>query len=242
MKNTLFIGTILCLLMTLSSCIKDNFEGPDATIYGSILDEADGSLVEQDMLNGSRILAFEHGYDNPNPLVWDFKYNGEYRNNLVFANTYDLYLRNGNFFPQIHMDFEIKPGDNNVDFTVVPYLRIKDASIVYDQTGDSIVATFRVEAADPSVQLFRITLYAFSDIYVGDPYKFILNGENYTQMYKPAIPVDPDFVHTLSISLAENENTFIKGRDYFFRIGAQGDGDDLVSVKYNYVPNVKIRL
>jgi hypothetical protein len=217
-------------------------EGPNATFFGAARDSVGGALVEQDMLNGANIVAYEHGYETPGALVWDFKVNGEFRNNLVFANTYDIYLRNGNFFPYSIKDFVINQGDNQYDFMVVPYLRVKDADIKWDQASNTIIATFKVEAGAPIVNLKQITLYAFSDMYVGDPFKFTLIGKTFSQLFKPTISPDPSTVYTLTIDLAANEKTFKSGRNYFFRIGALGDGAGLSGIKNNYAPYVKIRL
>lgn len=38
-----------CFLFALTSCEIDNYEGPDASIHGSILDEQTGELVGSDM-------------------------------------------------------------------------------------------------------------------------------------------------------------------------------------------------
>ena len=45
-KILLFVS---CFLFTLTSREIDNYEGPDASIHGSILDEQTGELVGSDM-------------------------------------------------------------------------------------------------------------------------------------------------------------------------------------------------
>lgn len=45
-KILLFVS---CFLFALTSCEIDNYEGPDASIHGSILDEQTGELVGSDM-------------------------------------------------------------------------------------------------------------------------------------------------------------------------------------------------
>jgi hypothetical protein len=242
MKNIIFIGTILCFLISFASCEKDNFEGPNAAFFGAVRDSVGGAFVEQDMISGGNITAYEHGYPTPFAMFWDFKTTGEFRNNLVFANTYDLYIRNANCFPVSVMNYEIKPGDNYYEFWVVPYLRIKDAEIKLDQSSNKIVATFKIEGGKPMNKLKQLTLYAFSDIYVGDPFKFAVSGTGWAQTFKPVITPDPATVYTLSIDLAANNKIFKSGRDYFFRIGAMADNAGLKSVKTNYAPCVKIEL
>jgi hypothetical protein len=245
MKNIIFISVILCFLMTVSSCVKDNMAGPDAAFFGAVKDSIGGGLIEQDQLNGSRILAYEHGYETPTAQSWFFKITGEFRNNMVFSNTYDLKLRNANFFPIEMNDFVIKPGDNPYDFIAVPYLRIKDAEIKLDQTTNKITATFKIEAGTPKVKLKKIALFAFTDMYVGDPFKVVNSGGGDTKSFSPTIKPNPATVYTLTIDLTANQKTYKTGRSYFFRIGAIADGtanSGLSGVKYNYVPYVKITL
>ena len=60
-KILLFVS---CFLFALTSCEIDNYEGPDASIHGSILDEQTGELVGSDMENGNAIKVREHGFTN----------------------------------------------------------------------------------------------------------------------------------------------------------------------------------
>lgn len=242
MKNKFFFSVLICFLITTASCKKDNFKGPDAAFSGTIKDSVGGKLIEQDMLNGTNIEAYEHGYARPTALFWGFKIDGEFRNNMVFANTYNLYLRNGNFFAITKMNFEIKPGDNMYDFLVVPYLRIKDADIKWDKTANKIIASFKVEGGKSTVNLKRIALYAWSDSYVGDPFKFAIQGGEDVQAFEPSILPNSSTSYTLSIDLNANNKIFKSGRNYFFRIGALADVSNQGRVLYNYAPYLEITL
>lgn len=227
--------------MTLLSCQKDNFDGPDSSVYGGVIDSKTGELIEQDMLNGSRIEVYEHGYSNPTAMYWDFMISGNYRNNLVFSNTYDFYLRDGNYFPIEMLDVNIKKGENKIDFKVVPYLRIINYSIDYSQQENKVTATFSIEAGSDVVKLKRIRLYSWSDQYVGEPFKFDINNDNDVMDFNPTINPD-NTVYTLSIDLKKNSDIFKSGRNYYFRVGALADVQGQGTIKYNYVPFSKITL
>jgi len=226
----------------MSSCEIDDFPGPDAKVYGAIKDSIDGSLVEQDIYQGSQIEVQELGFKTPVSQFWVIKNNGEYRNNLVFSNHYDIYLRNGNFFPYTLRDVVIKPGENKLDFQVVPYIRVKNVSINRNTSTNKIEATFTLEAGKPTVKLKSIQLYAFSDIYVGAQIKFATSGTGFSQAFNPTIAIDPTTTYTLSIDLTANVNLFKPGRDYFFRIGALADVSGVGTIRTNYAPCVKITL
>ena len=79
--------------MVFTSCQKDNFAGPNAVFYGAVKDSVGNGLVEQDLQSGSVIEAWELGFATPVAQSWLIKNNGEFRNNLVFANKYEIKKR-----------------------------------------------------------------------------------------------------------------------------------------------------
>lgn len=242
MKKLFYIFfSFVCLIMVVTSCQKDDLAGPNATFFGAVKDSTGNALVEQDLQTGSVIEAWELGFKTPVAQNWVIKNNGEFRNNLVFANKYDIYMRNGNFFPYTLKNLEIKAGDNQYDFMVVPYIRVKNCSITRDQAANKIVATFNLEAGKPIVKVKSIRLYAFSDVYVGEYIKFTTAGTTFSLTLSPAKLIDGT-TYTLSIDLAANSTLFKAGRNYYFRVGAMADVSGVGTIRTNYAPNVKITL
>ncbi len=214
------------LILVFASCERDNFE----------------ALVETELINGSQIEVFEKGsYTNPVSQKWVIKNNGEFRNDLVFANVYDINFANCNFFPYRINDVEIKSGDNQRDFQVVPYIRIKNCQITYDAAAKKINASFSLEAGKPVVKVKAIRLYGFTDIYVGENVKFNTTGTGFTQAFSPSKVIDAA-TYTLSIDLAANANFFKSGVNYYFRVGALADVSGVGTVRHNFAPYVKITL
>jgi hypothetical protein len=238
--NILFLITFLTMVVT--SCQKDDFPGPDAQVFGAIKDSLNASLVEQDIQTGSQIEVQELGFPTLVSQFWVIKNNGEYRNNFVFANNYDIYMRNGNFFPYTLKEIAIKPGENTLDFKVVPYIRVKNVSITRNTVTNKIDATFILEAGKPIVKVKSIQLYAFTDIYVGAQIKFATAGTGFSQTFSPTVAINSATTYTLSIDLAVNTSLFKTGRDYFFRIGAMADVTGVGTIRTNYAPYVKISL
>ncbi len=237
--NKLLIG--IFLLSLFASCEIDNFDTPSAKFFGAIKDSIGGALVETDLINGSTIQAYEKGYPTEVAQTWVIKNNGEFVNNLVFPGTYDLVLRNGNFFPYTVEGVEIQPGENQRDFLVVPYIRIKNSSITYDKAGNKVVATFSLEAGKPSVKVKAVRLYAFTDIYVGEQVKYNTTGGNFAQTFNPSKTIDGTS-YTLSIDLNANSSYFKQGQNYYFRIGALADVSGVGTIRHNYSQIVKITL
>src|SRR5450759_635587 len=100
MKKTLYILSLFTsLVLFATSCQKDNYPYPNAQVFGAIRDSISGGLIETDLNSGSQIGVYEQGYATPVIRNWVVKQNGEYRNNLVYSNTYNFVFQSCNFFP-----------------------------------------------------------------------------------------------------------------------------------------------
>jgi hypothetical protein len=240
------IFLITGLLIAGTSCQKDNFPGPDAQVFGAIRDSVGGGLVETDLVNGSVIGTYELGEYAANPELrnWLVMQSGEYRNNLVFSNTYRIEFMSCNFFPYKIPELVIKPGPNQIYFKVVPLIRIKDLSITHDATGNKINATFKLQAGKPTVKLSSMTLYVFTDMFVGEYVKKTISAGTGvpTRSFTPAATIDPEAIYTLSIDLAANASVFSVHRNYYFRVGAKASQAGAGTIRSNYAPYVKIAL
>jgi hypothetical protein len=249
MKKTIYYLSIFAsLVLFATSCEIDNFPMPDAQVYGAIRDSIAGGLVETDLNSGSVIGAYELGYETPVLRNWVIKQNGEYRNNLVYSGTYNFVFQSCNFFPNSVNNQVIKPGANELDFPVVPYIRVKNVSITLNAATKKIIATFSLEAGKPSVKVAKVSLYAFTDIYVGEYVKKTLTA---TATDVPTITlsgaaqtINPATVYTLSIDLANAANAavFAIHRNYYFRVGAMAIQSGVGTIRTNYAPYVKIAL
>jgi len=239
-KSTIHILLAFVLSAGFMSCEKDNMPGPDARVYGKITDKSNGQLVETELINGARIEAFELGYPTQVSQVWVIKNNGEYRNNLVFSANYDFQLRNSNFYPISLLNIKVNPGDNELNFQVDPYIRIKNPQITYNAASKLVTATFTLEGSKPEVKVRAVRLYAFTDIYVGEATKFSITG-NSAASYTPSRTIDAS-TYTLTIDVGANAALFPAGRDYYFRIGALADVPNVGTIRHNFAPNVKITL
>jgi hypothetical protein len=261
MKNIYILIFIFgSLLFSTNSCKIDNYPLPDAKVYGAVKDSLGGGLVETDpnSTTGSVISVYELGKYAANPVrkVWLIKPNGEYRNNLVFSNDYRFDFTSCNFFP-FDTTYTVNPGENKIDFTVMPYIRIKNLSITRDVPTNKIIATFNLEAGRPSVRLSRLRLYAWTDIYVGQNTRKALatgTGTPVSTGSDAGVPqlsftntvITPATLYTITIDLAANAGTDRNGfgihRNYYFRVGALATQAGVGTIRYNYAPYVVIAL
>lgn len=229
---------ISCCLFALTSCEIDNYEGPDASIHGYILDEKTGDPVGTDIQNGSAIIVVEQGWTNPQDQTWSIMNTGEYRNDMIFSATYDIRFENCNFYPFEEPDFVVKKGSNEHNFEVTPYIRVLNPSITLN--GNTVTATFSLEGGKGTEKLKEIQLFVHTDKWVGNNVKDPLEGDNYMKTFSPSIDINSADTYTLTVDLTENAETFKYGRNYYFRIGALADVSGVGTVRYNYAPLVVI--
>ena len=246
MKNIIKSLALIILFVALTtSCEIDNYDGPDASISGKFIDNATGELVGTDIVNGNSIGAIELGWATESRQNWAVKNTGEYTNNLVFASTYRIEFTSCNFYPFVVNDFVIKKGENNHDFTVIPFLRIKNPNIVYDSQSKTVKATFNIEAGGSNVTLNEIRLFAFTDHWVGNYVKFgITSGSCYKRASTGDISsiINPSQQFELVIDVAGNPDLFKYSRNYYFRIGALANVSGVGTVRHNYSPLVAINI
>lgn len=239
--NKLFL--FLSFILMFGACEIDNYDGPNASIHGRIIDAKTKELVGTELENGSSIRVFEHGFATPTAQTWYIMNTGEYRNNTVFAATYDVEFTNGNFYPFKVPNFVVNPGDNSYDFEVTPYVRVNDTKIVYDEANHKITATFSLEGGKPEVRLSEVRLFAFTDQYVGNNVKFDLKNGSSQSLIRNATPATIDnTVFTLTIDVNENKDFFKFERNYYFRVGALGNVANVGTVRHNYSPLLSFKV
>jgi len=228
-SNVTFYSLIVCSLLG-ASCQKDNLDGPNATFYGELRDRKTGELIPQEVSDGSRVYYIEQGWANPPVQNTVIKSDGTFKNGMMFSGDYKIIMDRGNYVPLDTLDMNIHKGENFKVFEVNPYLRILEPEIV--KKDRSIIATFKLEQVT-SNQVYRISLFAHAHTDVSNK----LNIVNKTLDLNRSITDGETF--QLSINLDEYSSTLVAGNSYYFRIGAQSQGNE---TKYNYAASVKIDL
>lgn len=230
-KSSIYLATIFSLLLMTGCELEkiDNYDGPNASIYGGIYDIETKELVQQDIIRGTQLQYIENHYDNPETQYLVVKNDGTFRNNMMFANTYTIWPVRGNFVDVPKRGIEVK-GETKIDFHVLPYIRIKNAKI--EKVGNKIVATFNLKQNVPN-NVKKIGLFAHAEPNVGEPLNVVS-----TQMPIDMVSYEAT-TYTLQINLDENSSKLVAGQQYYFRIGALIDAPE---AKFNYVAAVRITL
>jgi hypothetical protein len=131
MKKILYF---LLIPLIAVSCKIDNVDAPEASITGVIADAKGVALQMEQGGSSGRIRMEELSWsDNPLPVYLNFKQDGSYINNKIFAGNYRMTPVEGAFYPVAESIVDIR---NSVtqNFTVVPYLNV-------DWVGEPIVTT-----------------------------------------------------------------------------------------------------
>lgn len=142
MKSIIYSVALGLAIISASSCKKfDNYDGPDQTLQGRIIDVNTGQPMQSDLSGdaggsaGTRIKLLETSWSsNPTPLYLATKIDGTYINTKVFAATYNISAE-GAFVPLVQTaatppvnnskNVEVKGGITTVDFTVEPLLEVE---------------------------------------------------------------------------------------------------------------------
>lgn len=230
-KTSIYLATFFSILLLAGCELEkiDNYDGPNASIYGGIYDIETNDLIQQDIIRGTQIEYVENHYQNPETQYLVIKNDGTYRNNMMFANTYSIRPVRGNFIDVPKIGIEVK-GETKIDFKVLPYIRIKNAKI--EKVGNKIIATFNVKQNVPN-NVKKIGLFAHAEPNVGEPLNMIS-----VQMPLDMVTFETT-TYTLQIDLDENKSKLMPGEKYYFRVGALIDAPE---AKFNYVAAVRITL
>ena len=243
MKKVLKYIGFLAAVLTLASCIRDNYKQPDATIFGQAIDEETDELIIQDLgSNGSKIDIYEivpldENGENPeysgskNIRQLNFKTDGNYMDRNFFSGKYHISATRTNFLPLLEEDIDLHPGMNEYNFRTLPYCRVKLDSIGMNEKKQQIWASFTVErTTEDNLKTVRL----FCDENANVCQSINNNGDNGCKIEVNAAN-DPEkhFVLKMPVDMLKD------GKTYYFRVGAL---TSVAEATYNYSEAVKITL
>lgn len=206
-----------CLVMGgfLSSCDIDNYEMPDGTLTGNVIDEVTGEPYISEQPNGFRIRYKEISWSDAatNQFFWG-KADGTFNNTKLFAGTYEVAAVEGAFIEPETQTVDVKSGKTTtVTFKVMPYLSFSNVSVV--KAGDSSVkVTFTVTRNVASATLEDYRIFASSKT----PYVGFNSGASENEVSKEATPLtEADLGVPIEVTL----NNYVAGKTYYIRVGAR---------------------
>ena len=215
----------------LTSCELDNYDSPESSLFGALIDRETGDTIQSDIYDGTRIalLELDEKYENPQKQYLVIKTDGTYRNNFMFDGLYSmLSIKDGNFQPSDSTSITIK-GNTKADIEVLPYIRIKDPVIAID--GMKLTATFKLEQTMPdSIKIMYANVFAHTEPTVGKPHRL-----DDKELYINTAAV-PGQEYTIAWDISKSR-VLKKNIAYFFRIGAI---INVPGAKYNYSAAIRL--
>lgn len=241
----------------------DNYDGPNAQVSGRILDAETGEPIQVEIytesyfdwstwqtitntISGSLVVIEDvsdrWGEEFYEEQDWLVKWNGEYRNDMIFAGKYSVDFRKLPVYSPGETVLELGEGANSHDFRLTPYCRIVDPEISYDSATETITATFSVKLTDPTKagNLAQVVFCSNTSNFVGQ--NFRMNGSD-TGSTASGIAVKSDGTTdkiTLTIDASKdgvNLNEFQHERPHYLRIGALANGNgNNTSNMWNFSP------
>ncbi len=226
MKNILKQLTVFVFCVGLVSCELDNYDVPDARLFGSILDEDTKEPIEQDLIEGSRIDIIELGFENPTTRQIRFHSDGTFQENNLFSGQYEVQALRGNFIPTEMTMIDIN-GKTEYNFVSKPYIRIENFEVSFDTLRGIVTARFNLDQVS-SNPVKTISLFADPNHNVSSSLRSLAVEKQVNAV------VSSEQVFVLQMS-TENLDS---GKDYYFRAGALIS--DVSQAKANYSSPVKL--
>jgi len=158
-----YIWIVFITLLWVGCDELDNYDEPNATLTGQIVDVATGKPLKSEQPNGYRIRYREIADKYPNAQYYYFwgKADGTFNNSKMFAAQYEIMPVEGPFVTPEPKIVTIK-GKAEVQFEVIPYLVISEDEISLDATSKTLQVTFKVSKpvdspANPSTAFVALT-------------------------------------------------------------------------------------
>jgi hypothetical protein len=233
MKKILYTIAVCAIALGGSSCKKlDNYEEPQETLTGSVIDAGTGKTLQtENGGGGTRIKLLEISWsDNPTPFYIASMQDGTFNYTKLFAGKNKISAE-GAFVPLVQTDgsgatvvdksqtVDIK-GTTTVNFSVDPLLRVEWVGEPVINADGTVSASFKITrgTSDPAFQndITDVHLFLNSNKFVGN--------NNYDNRYSPQIDFSGSSANAQlgqTITLTTKGGPLPTKRDYFLRIGAR---------------------
>lgn len=227
--NIFFLGITM---FSVVSCVKkDNYEGPNASLAGKVMQDGADSTVQTCSANFSIRLEQLSWDSTPVPQDIPVKNDGTYQNTKLFSGHYRISIHGGAFWPVAPDEINISQG-STYDFSLIPYLLLKNfTATLTDST--TLKLHFNLDAPAPGIpKILEIQPYVNSTQIVGPGasiYDFSdLNKVTVNKEW--ADFTDADKSRDMVIT------KLIPGRMFYVRVGVKFDNNDKSSNLSSVIP------
>lgn len=234
----------LVLLMGFSCTDYDNYDKPQETLKGSVVDKNTKRTLQTETNDaGIRIKLLEYSWsDDPTPYYFYSMQDGTFNNTKIFKGNYNVSVE-GAFVPIIQRDNNgnvIKDDSKTVDikgtvdltFEVEPFLNVEWVGEPVLNADKTVTVNVKITrgTSDANYQKNITDLYLFVNT---NPYT---GNNNYDNNYSTQIRYDGSDANSLlgtTISLT-TKAALPASRTFYLRVGARIDYETAGRKRYNY--------
>ncbi len=211
LMNSILMGVVI---LASAACTKtDNYPGPDASFQGNLISSTGGNLLTSG--GSTQIWMQQIGWTAPQTIP--SKFDGTFQDTKLFSGGYKVLPVGGAFWPVYDtVTVNIGKGTKH-DFTVTPYLVIKNFTTTLN--GTTLTLTFDIDAP---------VVAGMPTIKDAQPYvnttKLVGTGASIRDFSDVnAVTINKDFI---DMTPAEKSMTLtvpnlIPGRTFFVRVGVR---------------------
>ena len=140
---------IIIILLAGAGCEIDNYEAPQYTLSGKIVDAETNALIESGGINAGTVVKL---YENNStqPLIYSTFPNGTFTNSKVFAGSYS-FVAEGPFKMADQEQNLVVEGNSQLEIKVIPNLRLNIEITGSDATTATTKVTYEKLAADQNL-------------------------------------------------------------------------------------------
>lgn len=227
-------------LLSLASCMEiDNWDAPDARVYGRVIDAYTGENLLTSQGDWSiRIWEKSFTENTPQYQSLSVKQDGTYNNSKLFAGTYDMLPYDGPFWPITDtLKNVVLKEETQQDFEVIPYLQIVNFEATLNGTDLTLTCQLKAPVRVDLPNLREIKPFLSLTTFCGNS-----NYINIPQYNDRRIQINRGWSSEVGDSDISKVYTMgplpVKsGYTYYVRVGAN------VTVgnnRYNYSPIIKV--
>jgi hypothetical protein len=231
MENNIFKTVSMLIILCgfcFYGCDLDNYEAPNATLTGRLVDAETNEGMPTQTPNGARIRIYEFYKNEWSPQPYDFwvKQDGSFENRSVFAGKYRI-MAEGAFAAIEPVEMDIS-GTKNLDLKVTPYLRLSIHAT--PGAGGEVTLTTQVTRSANAPKIRTLTFVCGKTPYV-DKNTFTKN----LNLDVSAVSDDEIVSQSYSATLTE----LIPNTTYYVRVGAFANN---TGNHYNYSKVLEVKL
>ena len=229
MKKIIILLTVFLGVAAFQSCSLDNFDGPDTTLTGALVDSETNESLPSQYQNGAwiRLYEFYNGDWVTQPNNFYVKQDGTFTNKAIFAGKYKIKAE-GPFEDVTEIEMDLT-GTKDLQVKVVPFLRVTANAAA---NGTSVTINGKISRTSSSNAIQRIAFCCNTTPYV-DKNTFMKDGFQEVDL---SSMTDAEI---LSQTFTQTFSGLKSGITYYVRVGALAQN---ASSFYNYSTVIEVKI